>query len=381
MSSQVGKTGHARWRHLLELHIDGELDPASRLELFGHLEECDECRNTLEAEERLVDHLSRLPRLVAPSDLRSAILREVTRERAEALQPITEDERYSALLRGDEPDPTPSEAPLAPGRRFLRSKRPAGRGRTTWQRLSPGLAVAFLIVSATLSLHQRGLLPTRQLASPALEVADPEEVKFSVPSSLPTRAYPDPDESSSGFASLAPEGPGTVLLVERDLRENQSRLAANSGREGNVPVPAELEQPIGRTLVLHIRQDQGSTSDSGRLLAGTVQRLLENDLHGQIRRYEQAEREGYRLKSFVVDLAPEVTDALVGQLSELRRHDEADVVRRLGLGRNGDFASEAPPVCCVGSLADFESRLKPVGNEAVELVSFSQERIRVLLVE
>src|SRR5690606_664376 len=120
-----------------------------------HLEECEECRETLEAEERLVDRLSRLPRLTAPSDLRAAILREAARERAEALLPLTEDERYSELFDvlpaggegGEEasvPGPRRQGAESRPEKRF--------RSRRAWRRLSPRLATAFLIVSVTLTV-------------------------------------------------------------------------------------------------------------------------------------------------------------------------------------------------------------------------------------
>lgn len=77
---------HVRFEILLERHLDGELSEKEREELFAHLELCDRCRQILEAEEMLVDQLSRVPRLMPPSDLRARILEEVARQREQLMQ-------------------------------------------------------------------------------------------------------------------------------------------------------------------------------------------------------------------------------------------------------------------------------------------------------
>ncbi len=93
---------HVHYEILLERHLDGELTLAERQELFAHIEICEECREILEAEETLVDHLSRIPRLMPPSDLRAKILEEASREREILMQ--------GGILLGDpEQD---QEAPL-----------------------------------------------------------------------------------------------------------------------------------------------------------------------------------------------------------------------------------------------------------------------------
>ena len=71
---------HARYRGLIERHLDGDLGPDERMELFDHLEECEECGRILEAEQRLLKNLNDLPRLTMPSDVRAQLLRVAERE-------------------------------------------------------------------------------------------------------------------------------------------------------------------------------------------------------------------------------------------------------------------------------------------------------------
>ncbi|MCX7624988.1 MAG: zf-HC2 domain-containing protein [Candidatus Sumerlaeaceae bacterium] len=81
-----GERLHAHYEVLLERHLDGELVPQEREELFAHLENCERCRNVLEAEEALIDQLSRIPRLMPPSDLRAKLVEEAVRHREEAMR-------------------------------------------------------------------------------------------------------------------------------------------------------------------------------------------------------------------------------------------------------------------------------------------------------
>src|SRR4051812_29927071 len=75
---------HAFYRAMLQHHLDGEISPSDRISLFEHIEFCEDCRRTLEAEQRLLDRLSHLPRLVAPNDLRARLVAQATREHREA---------------------------------------------------------------------------------------------------------------------------------------------------------------------------------------------------------------------------------------------------------------------------------------------------------
>lgn len=94
--SYGGELSHAHYEVLLERHLDGELGPREREEFFAHLENCKRCREILEAEEALVDQLSRIPRLMPPSDLRAKLVEEAVRYREEAMRgwlPLEEEER------------------------------------------------------------------------------------------------------------------------------------------------------------------------------------------------------------------------------------------------------------------------------------------------
>ncbi|RMH27291.1 MAG: hypothetical protein D6691_06430 [Candidatus Hydrogenedentota bacterium] len=100
---------HIYYETLLERHLDGELSANERDELFEHLETCEECRQILEAEELLIENLTRIPRLQPPADLRARILSEVAREREQMMQPFAplEDDEEMAPSTGHLRAPTP----------------------------------------------------------------------------------------------------------------------------------------------------------------------------------------------------------------------------------------------------------------------------------
>lgn len=83
--NELSSEDHVRFEILLERHIDGDLSPKERDELFEHLEHCSRCQEILEAEEALEDHLSRVPRLMPPADLRARILREAVQQREQLI--------------------------------------------------------------------------------------------------------------------------------------------------------------------------------------------------------------------------------------------------------------------------------------------------------
>ena len=61
-------------REDLSAHLDGELDPARRAEIDGHLASCDGCRAELERLRRLSKLLGDVPRAAAPAGLASRIV-------------------------------------------------------------------------------------------------------------------------------------------------------------------------------------------------------------------------------------------------------------------------------------------------------------------
>lgn len=319
MSLKGDRSGHARWRTLLEKHIDGELDAAGRQELFGHLEACEECRETLEAEERLIDHLSRLPRLSAPSDLRAAILREAARERAEALQPLTEDTRYSELFTAAPAAVSLSE-PEAARASSSRQERKGGRGdssrrRSLWRGASPSLAIAFLITAATLRVLDQGGLRSlwpaaadtmAQLAAEeaSIPTADVQTASLVTSSAL----FEIPDAESTAFASHRDPGVPAGLPVSRHAQPLWERAVGP-----DYPVPAEQERPVSQILVLRLSEEDSRNND----LADLLQKSMESRPGAQIRLFRQWEREGHRYRSFTVDLAADECDLLLGALHDL----------------------------------------------------------------
>lgn len=61
--------------------VDGELDEASCAELEAHLAECEPCVRFLRSLRRTVGHLSRIPRLEMPEEIRRACLEAYARRR------------------------------------------------------------------------------------------------------------------------------------------------------------------------------------------------------------------------------------------------------------------------------------------------------------
>lgn len=146
---------HAYYRDLLEMHLEGEISPANRMLLFDHLEFCDDCRRTLQAEERLSERLKTVPKLVAPSDLRSSILKQAMQDRQDRATPIIEDKRLGPLLRGSIPEAAvENEEPADDLPVFAGIARPRkSRLRQTWRTASPYAAYAFVGVAATSALY------------------------------------------------------------------------------------------------------------------------------------------------------------------------------------------------------------------------------------
>ncbi len=336
--------GHARWRTLLERHLDGDLDAAGRQELFEHLELCEECQETLEAEERLIDRLSRLPRLAAPSDLRAAILREAARERTEALQPVTEDARYAELFSGPtgrEDGRLESAGEGDPRKRAQKVRRVARTGSGGgWRAASPSLAIAFLVMVAGGRVLVE--LPLESLwskgAAVASDIVSAEAGSRSVASFVPMEKLAPADATQlttsmkdAGHASLAESGSRAILTVNRGLDRMRTGIAGLAAAAGALPLPAEQARPISQVLVLRLTEsDRGAAGESGRRLSNLLQASLEarRGLGTRILSFQQWERGGHRYRSFTVDL-PEaecsaLIDCLNGSCSALADFERGD---------------------------------------------------------
>ena len=121
--------GHARWDRLLEAHLAGTAPFADRLSFFDHAETCDACRDRLEDTCPAAMGLPLVPRVTAPSELRSSIVKLALDERRQSRLALTDDVDFALVLTpAASPAKTGSDAPPA----FL----PAINARHTKQ--SPG---------------------------------------------------------------------------------------------------------------------------------------------------------------------------------------------------------------------------------------------------
>ena len=166
---------HSYFQDLLEQHVSGTpLPPEQRMDLFDHIEDCDDCREMLEAEERITARMKSVPRLVAPSDLRSRILSQAIRDHRERTTTPSEDPAVADLLKSRSPatsgQPDPAAAPATQNSRTTTTAdsphhetmpvfagvalpRPPGRFRRTWRRASPVLASGLLCIGAVAALY------------------------------------------------------------------------------------------------------------------------------------------------------------------------------------------------------------------------------------
>jgi hypothetical protein len=180
----AGAHDHARYEILLERYLDGELGPPERAELFEHIELCEQCREVLEAEEALVDHLSRIPRLMPPSDLRAKILEEASREREILMQ--------GGLLFPDEEE----QRPAAPHRRVL-----PGRFGIWVTRIFLLLSTLFFLLAADVSPVPGIATLQRQLRESVVYLLKSIKDFLRPQAALPVLQKPRHEEAPNGAAS------------------------------------------------------------------------------------------------------------------------------------------------------------------------------------
>ena len=316
------------------------------MDLFDHLEECDECRAILEAEERLITRLRELPRLVPPADLRAGILDRVAREREEAGRMVTAEAPFRDLLEKAEPvlewhadpDDDPSAAP----------RPPAPRSRTRWQRWSPTLATAFLFVAALTAFFRGDLSAVPTLSRlQALAITGVRQVASVAAPQLPGVRGPD-NVSGSGVADIPPAETRTfrpelrvpvasaleaprLPLVEaavgawRGTRDTLRRMAAVA----EVPLPGPAER-TGAVVAIVIRATDAAESvtladDVGAALRTTAEARGGPGLQHE----DQFVSEGRRYRCYTVRAAPPWVEQLVRNLDQYRSPEDAPVLRAL----------------------------------------------------
>ena len=332
------RRSHVHYRELLERHIDGELGAEERNELFEHLEFCDECRETLEAEERLLDRLSQIPRLQPPSDLRASILRQVERERAEMSRLMNEEEQYAPLFDG------PGEAETWTGRGVAPIRR-----RTLWQRVSPVAATLFLVAAslgalmtgdfsqvkplaaAQTSLHRAVAFLARSTGLSARDNAGGEApvrviadaVRPAAPKALPDDAPLSLDGFKYAGRRLNAYARSRVEQMDRVARQ----LAEASRFE--TPPPAEHERATLAAIVLKPTTElaaEGTDPDAfGREIRQTA--LSDNRTPTAD---DQFVTDGHRYRCYVLRVSDHWLDHMNGHLQAYRRPAEAPVIRVLG---------------------------------------------------
>ncbi|MGI8908005.1 MAG: anti-sigma factor family protein [Candidatus Sumerlaeaceae bacterium] len=265
---------HARYLRLLERHLDGELAPAERDTLFDHLEFCDECRATLEAEERLLARLRSVPKLIAPSTLRSNIIHQAMREQHERRTPLITDPRFASILDAVAAQMDSGGASLSESEKngiptFAGVRQPhRSRVRRTWRLASPYVAYIFMGIAALAALYTgnlRGIPLARELqtgirsavayfsGSEKAEstVASTQAVRSAAPAS---RLIPAEDSTAdSAIRNAAPAAMATRFTAELHsrlalARETISALARAA--DGNYPEPAELSGATLAAIVL-----------------------------------------------------------------------------------------------------------------------------------
>lgn len=321
-SRPVRPASHAEWLLQVQKHVDGLLSQEERLALFQHLETCETCRLTLEAEERLVERLSEVPRLIVPSGLKNRILTEVRREREQTLATAEWEEKYgdalAALLDDDEElDGLPvfaNQPPPSPRRRARR-----------WQRQASTYgSVAFALVAAgafalTVPLPQGSALADAQT-----------RLRTSARASATAAAallQGDPAGVAIAFAP-APTDPASLPAAEASA---PTELAAAFGAAlQELPQPAELPGD-DRTIALVLRAppQPGARSFDPDDFADTIRLAASGPLQGRLARADRFSFNGHRFGCYDLELPESAVRELIASLDPYRAQRDAGVMEMI----------------------------------------------------
>ncbi len=420
----MSSRNHSYFQDLLETHISGApLDPEDRLELFDHVESCDQCRLMLEAEERLTARMKTIPRMVAPSDLRSKILSQAMRDHTERTTTPSEDPHVADLLVTP-PQPkqiTPAadlvpaitsekqELPFFPG---LVPPRP-GRLRTAWRKASPALATSFLVAASVGALYTgqfQGIplagqaqqlvwgvvdsalgrepapdIPQTAIAStedasqviehaaiPALPLQESGTVTAAATSSL-ARPVTAPLPGTAEVAGFIHGARGWLASVDSTV----AALARAS--EERIPAPAEKSAPQIAALVLKptdSRSDPGGFRQSE--LAAALEAVAHSQPGGRLASQDQFAMDGHRYRLYTLELPAGSASRLVKNLTPYQATADGVVVKAL-------TSQDHFPASAQGDIHFFAGHQSGL-RDAIETVSpvvstGRHERIRVIVVE
>lgn len=327
---QAGADNHARYELMLERHLDGELGPMDRDELFEHLEYCDLCREVLEAEERLVDRLSRIPRLMAPSDLRAQILREVAREREEMMRPYDAEERHPGIPVGAGEEGEDEEGYFASSRSRRRTRR---RGEAA--RYSAVAASAFLVIAAVtafLTMDFSSVQPlvgvqkrARLLAAKAGDalvsfVRPPQHTGDTaepvVAESVSLKSSPGTVVGQKAGADAAVELIGFVIGKGRSAASSIHELLEAVARA--VPEPAEEATPVATAIVLRATDGNETLSFEPDEFGETLRQTARMRLGGEVTAEDRFVYQGHRFRCYTMRVPDGWDSSLARSLKDYR---------------------------------------------------------------
>lgn len=234
----MSSRSHIYYQDLLEQHVAGDtLSPLDRMELFDHVEECDDCRGILEAENRITERMKAVPRLMTPADLRAKIVSQAVRDHRERKTTPSEDPAVADLLKSrleKHFPPPPQSEPMKSGpapavspdfRRhteefpvFAGVVRPQpSRLRQAWRKAAPPLATLFMSVAALAALYA-GQFQGVPLAGEA------QQLVWAVVHKFQGNAEPEGAQNSS-----APRAIAQATLAETPARESRRAESAAEG--------------------------------------------------------------------------------------------------------------------------------------------------------
>ncbi len=433
---------HTEYQDLLEKHVSGEpISPMDRMVLFDHLEDCDDCRQILEAESRITERMKSVPRLVTPVDLRAKILSQAVRDHRERTTTPSEDPTIADLLKtragtDDTVKPAPSSSPAPAEHKsappiFIRpsqqdempvfagipTPRP-GRFRHAWQKASPVLATAFLICASIIALYAgqfQGIpvvgdaqqlvwalvndaLRESDSLMPQFDNDDPSPIIIvsansndnSSPLTAATIAAsaPPPPAEESVINQSSNDSPlsGTATVVDWMHRLRAIGAAADStvaalslAASAPVPAPAEASRPRIAALVLRATDKDGETGGfRNSALAQALEDVARTQPGGRIASQDQFALDGNRYRLYTLDLPAGCTDRMVQTLTPYQA--PADVLVVNALATQGH--SEIQPVGNVQFYSSNETRLRSALQAIVPIgTPGPREQIRIVVVD
>lgn len=403
---------HNDYQDLLERHISGaSLAPDDRFDLFDHIETCDVCRQILEAEERLSERMKTVPRLVAPSDLRSKILQEAIRDHRERTTTPSEDPTVADVLQPRTnpipapPASSPDDIPVFAG---ITSPR-QGRLKRAWRKASPVMATGFLAVASVCALYMgqfqgipfageiqqvvwaavdsvwRHDKSANQPGNVLIASTPAVVVERALPSSM-TNYEPAPQTEREMNAQTAPI-PGTShvaggIKTARGFLESLDTTVASLARaaQEEIPTPAEQSTPLIAALVLKPtdrgEQNQGGFTPSE--LAQALEAVADSQPGGRVTRQDQFAMGGQRYRLYTLDLPAGCTSQMVETLSPYEAPTDGIIVNALASQNTVNVSRNQTLQFYSSNEAHLRSAL-----ETITPVSSSgpKERLRVVVVE